>query len=799
MIQQLNRRESALQTVSSNSCRTVVVVLEHRFDRTPDGAIWTQTMFAYPFWTRYLAVFESVRVVARVRTVDTVPPDWKRADGDSVTFAAVPHYVGLWQYLQRSHSITQAIRSAVQSSDAVILRVGSAIASHLIPVLRRSGKPYAVEVVGDPYDVFARGAIKHPLRALFRWWFPRQLRNHCATASAASYVTHAALQARYPTTCATVSTAYSDVELSRDAFAIAPRSDPPQKPITLITVGTLAQLYKAPHVLIEAVSQCIKQGLDLNLILVGDGKHRSELEVQVEQLGLSDRIHFKGQLSSGAAVRELLEQADLFVLASYQEGLPRALIEAMAQGLPCIGSTVGGIPELLNAEDLVPPGNAIALYQKIQEVVSDPDRMRRMSERNWQTAHCYTDEILSERRSTFYHQVQQQTEAWINRSNPTLLHVTTVPDSFNFFTGQLRYMEQQGFHVHLLASPGEVPATIEPVPIHAIEMPRRITPLADLVAIYKIWRLLRELRPQIVHAHTPKGGLLGTIAAWLAGVPVRIYQIHGLPLMTATGLKHQLLRWSETVASLLANRVLCVSHSIQAVSIALKLCPSQKSKVLWNGSVNGIDAIEKFNPARIPASKRQAIQQQFAIPDDAFVLGYAGRIVNDKGITELVLAWQRLRERFEHLHLLMVGAFEPQDAIAPEIEAILRQDPRIHLAGETWEIAPFYAVMNLLVLPSYREGLGTVLLEAAAMELPTVASRIAGCIDAIQDGITGTCVERGSVVELIRAISAYIVNPALCREHGQAGRNRILDQFDQATLWNALYQEYTLLLQRYDT
>jgi glycosyltransferase involved in cell wall biosynthesis len=795
MIQQLNRLESASQTVPSNSCRTVVVVLEHRFDRTPDGAIWTQTMFAYPFWTRYLAVFESVRVVARVRTVNTVPPDWKRADGANVTFAAVPYYVGLWEYLQRSHSITQAIRAAVQPSDAVILRVGSAIASHLIPVLRQSGKPYAIEVVGDPYDVFAPGAIKHPLRALFRWWFPRQLRDQCATASAASYVTHAALQARYPATRATVSTAYSDVELSRDAFAIAPRHYPNQRTITLITVGTLAQLYKAPHVLIEAVSHCIGQGLDLNLILVGDGKHRIELEAQVEQLGLSDRIHFKGQLSSGAAVRELLEQADVFVLASYQEGLPRALIEAMAQGLPCIGSTVGGIPELLDAEDLVPPGNAIALCQKIQEVVSNPDRMQRMSERNWQTAHRYTDEILSEHRSTFYHQVQQQTEAWIN---PTLLHITTVPDSFNFFTGQLRYMEQQGFNVHLLASPGEVPATIEPVPTHAIEMPRRITPLADLIAIYKIWRLLRELRPQIVHAHTPKGGLLGTIAAWLAGVPVRIYQIHGLPLMTATGLKHQLLRWSETVACLLANRVLCVSHSIQAVSIALKLCSSQKSKVLWNGSVNGIDAIEKFNPTRIPASKRQAIRQQFAIPDNDFVLGYAGRIVNDKGITELVLAWQKLRERFEHLHLLMVGAFEPQDAIAPEIEAILRQDPRIHLAGETWEIAPFYAVMDLLVLPSYREGLGTVLLEAAAMELPTVASRIPGCIDAVQDGITGTFVERSSVVELTRAISAYIVNPALCYQHGQAGRNRILDQFNQASIWDALYQEYTLLLQQYD-
>lgn len=182
---------------------------------------------------------------------------------------------------------------------------------------------------------------------------------------------------------------------------------------TLIIVGTLAQFYKAPDVLIDAVAACVREGLNLKLILVGDGKHRAELEARAATLGLGERVCFCGQLTAGDDVRKQLDQADLFVLPSHQEGLPRAMVEAMAWGLPCIGSTVGGIPELLPSEDMVPPGDVAALARKIREVVTNPKRMARMSARNLEKAKEYRDEVLRERRNVLYRYIRERTEAWL--------------------------------------------------------------------------------------------------------------------------------------------------------------------------------------------------------------------------------------------------------------------------------------------------------------------------------------------------------------------------------------------------
>jgi glycosyltransferase involved in cell wall biosynthesis len=392
----------------------LVVSLEHHFERTPEGAVWTQTQFAYPFWTRYLLVFDRVRVIARVRQVLSVPSDWKRADGPQVSFAEIPDYLGLWQYVARASQIHRAILESFAPRDAVIMRVSSQIAGHIEPWLRRTGHPFGVEVVADPYDVFAPGSVKHPLRPVFRWWFPRHLRRQCAGACAAAYVTRDTLQRRYPPPASGFSTHYSSVELSKEAFV----SDPcpvrlEKRSFRLIFVGTLAQLYKAPDVLIDAVALCVQHGLDLELVLVGDGKHRAELEAQAAALGLGNRVRFLGQLPAGDAVRAQLDQADLFVLPSHQEGLPRAMIEAMARGLPCIGSTVGGIPELLSSEDIVCPGDAAALARKIHQVLTSPQRMSDQSVRNLEKAQEYRDEVLNKRRVAFYNHVREATQVWL--------------------------------------------------------------------------------------------------------------------------------------------------------------------------------------------------------------------------------------------------------------------------------------------------------------------------------------------------------------------------------------------------
>jgi len=380
-----------------------------------------------------------------------------------------------------------------------------------------------------------------------------------------------------------------------------------------------------------------------------------------------------------------------------------------------------------------------------------------------------------------------------------MLHITTVAESLGyFFVGQMSYMRAQGFDVHVLSSPSELLdrfAGDEQVQPHAVKMYRDITPLRDLVATFQIWRLLRVLKPQIVHAHTPKGGLLGMIAAFLGQVPVRIYHIHGLPFVTATGYRRFLLRWSERISCVLAHQVLCVSHSVREVVIAERICPASKVEVLVNGSINGVDAVGRFNPIKVGANTRKAVRMKYGIPDDTLVLGFVGRVVRDKGLVELVEAWNILRGQFADLHMMVVGPFEPQDSVPPDVEEILQCDSRVHITGQVHNVSPMYASLDILVLPSHREGFGLVAIEASAMKLPVVATSIAGCVDAVQDGVTGVLVPPHDVDALVKAISEYVRDSALRIRHGQAGRARVLRDFRPEAIREALRLKYTRLLQ----
>lgn len=414
----------------------LTVILEHRFARTSDGKVWTKTTFAHRFWQRYLEVFESVRVVARAQEVRDISGDWKRVDGDLVSFVEVPFYVGPWQYLWKRMRVAWTVKSAVHPEDAVIMRVPSQLAIVLMPELQRSRHPFGLEVVGDPYEVFAPGAVRHPLRSIFRWWFSHQLRWQCDHAIGGAYVTEYALQRRYPLNAGCLSFYYSNVEMTDRSFSANDRSgilssyysdiersqtlyadesrqgSRNRKSFKLVTIGSLEQLYKGTDVLIDAMARCVEDGFDLKLIIVGSGKHKSELAARAAAQGLGERACFLGELPAGDAIRQQLDESDLFVLASRTEGMPRAMIEAMGRGLPCIGTAVGGILELLPREDTVAANDAPALARKISEVLGDPDRMINMSKRNLAKAQEFREENLRERRVKFYSYIKNMTEEW---------------------------------------------------------------------------------------------------------------------------------------------------------------------------------------------------------------------------------------------------------------------------------------------------------------------------------------------------------------------------------------------------
>ena len=262
-----------------------------------------------------------------------------------------------------------------------------------------------------------------------------------------------------------------------------------------------------------------------------------------------------------------------------------------------------------------------------------------------------------------------------------IAHVITIPESFGLMRGQLSYMAARGVAISAISSPGEALDALaerERVPVYAVPMARRITPFADAVAILRIYRVLRQIRPDIVHAQTPKAGLLGTIAAWLARVPVRIYHIRGMPLTVATGMRRAMLLVTERIACGLASQVLCVSHSLRDVAVAEGLCPAGKIKVLGGGSSNGVDADERYNPQRV-GSRRETIRSELSLPERAIVVGFVGRIVRDKGVIELTRAWSKIREEFPDLYLLVAGRFEDQDPIPDDVGAVLRTDPRVRV------------------------------------------------------------------------------------------------------------------------
>jgi glycosyltransferase involved in cell wall biosynthesis len=397
----------------------VCVTTEQRFACTPDKQVWTPAGPAYEFWSRYLEVFDEVLVIARVADVVVAEPAWKRADGPGVAFAQAPYYVGAAAYLTKCFQVRSAVRKAVSESDAVVLR-GTSVLTGCLESSFAAGRPFGLEVIGDPYDVFAPGSVQHPLRPVLRWWLTRKLKRECESACAVAYVTHAILQKRYPAGKATFGTSYSSIELPKQAFVKAPRSFGLElDPVKVVTVGSLEQMYKGFDVLIDAAATCRSWGTKIELIIIGEGRCRSKLEQQVRDRGLGQNVRFTGQVQARSRIVELFDSAELFVLPSKTEGLPRAMIEAMARALPCIGTAVGGIPELLSHENLVPRGDALALARKMVEVVREPGRMGKMAAKNLETARKYCDSVLGPRRQEFLQYLRQATQDWTSKTEKT--------------------------------------------------------------------------------------------------------------------------------------------------------------------------------------------------------------------------------------------------------------------------------------------------------------------------------------------------------------------------------------------
>lgn len=358
-------------------------------------------------------------------------------------------------------------------------------------------------------------------------------------------------------------------------------------------------------------------------------------------------------------------------------------------------------------------------------------------------------------------------------------------------------MKARGFDIEYIASPGELLdkyGTQEKVPVHGVKMNRRIRILQDIAAVFMLVKTIKKIKPAIVHSHTPKAGLLGMIAAFLTHTPVRIYHMRGIVYINATGVKRLILRWAEKISCRLAHRVLCNSSSLRSFVISDRICNDHKIMTLAKGSGQGVDASGLFNPENIHISDRQRLRSSHSIPEEAIVIGFVGRITIEKGIWELAQAWKILKKEFSNIYLLMAGPFEELDPLPEELKKFIVDDSRIVLLGVRFDMPKVYSMIDIFVLPSYREGFSNALLEAAAMQLPVVTTDAIGCRDAVESNITGKLVPVRDFKTLASALREYIQNPELRKQHGEAGRIRIQRDFRPEDIWKALHHEYRELL-----
>ncbi len=330
----------------------------------------------------------------------------------------------------------------------------------------------------------------------------------------------------------------------------------------------------------------------------------------------------------------------------------------------------------------------------------------------------------------------------------------------------------------------------------AVDMRRQVSPFRDVTAVARLTALIRRTRPDIVHAHTPKGGLLGMLAASTAGVRCRIYHMRGLPLLTASGPMRLVLQTTERVSCRLATRVLCVSRSVRTSAVDLGLTSPDRIEVLRAGSGQGVDTDNEFFPGAVPPGLVLATRRELDVADDAPVVLFVGRLVRDKGVVELLHAWQIVRKRFSEARLVLVGPYEPRDPVPHTAIEQLAADASVRHVRWTDTPVLYYAMADLVVLPTYREGFPNVLLEAGAMGLSVVATKVPGCVDAVEDGRTGTLVAPRCPEALATAILAYLEDPLLRQRHGEAARQRVVQHFRRLDLLNATADLYDRLLGR---
>ena len=387
---------------------------------------------------------------------------------------------------------------------------------------------------------------------------------------------------------------------------------------------------------------------------------------------------------------------------------------------------------------------------------------------------------------------------------PKLLRITTVPISLHLLlAGQFRFMREQGFDVVTMSASGkEVDEVIKEGVQHiAIPFTRKITPWHDLKCLLQLMRFIRRERPDIIHTHTPKAGLIGMIAARICHVPMRMHTVAGLPLMEASGLRRRMLELTEAITYACATNVYPNSAGLKRFIEKQFGIGAPKLKIIGKGSSNGIDT-DHFKATEALKAESQVIRREHQVNDGDLIFCFIGRVVKDKGIIELVHAFRSLRDDklnstfndtgiSNRKRLLIVGAFEQElDPLPPDVMHFLKEDPDVILAGFQRDVRPWLLASDVFVFPSYREGFPNVVMQASLLELPCIVSDINGCNEIITASETGLIVPPKHAEALTVAMKQLADNKLMRERFGRAAREFVAGNYGRRIVWEGLLGEY---------
>lgn len=383
-----------------------------------------------------------------------------------------------------------------------------------------------------------------------------------------------------------------------------------------------------------------------------------------------------------------------------------------------------------------------------------------------------------------------------------IIRVVTHLGSLNtLLQGQLKFMSTD-FNMIGVGSKGEfiegqsiVEKLIqrEKVRVIPVEMTREITPIKDLKALYYLYKVFKKEKPLIVHSHTPKAGTLAMIAAKIAGVPHRLHDIAGLPLVEATGIKRRILNIVEKVTYSFATKIYPNSFGLQDIIIDNNFTDRKKMKVLGAGSSNGVNTFY-FDPSLYSKESNLKLRAELSIDTSDFVFIFLGRIVKDKGINELVKAFKQLAEKHQQIKLLLVGYYDTSTAqLFPETISEIERNKNIIVLDWQDDVRPFLSIANVLTFPSYREGFPNTVLEASAMKTPSIVADINGCNEIITDGLNGTIVPVKNAEALQIGMERLFLDTKYYQHLIDNSRTSICKNYEQKDIWKLILAEYNEL------